>query len=158
MQQLKLRIKDLVDMEEFASALAQHIEEHPSVIFLDGDLGAGKTTFAQYFSKALGVKEVVTSPTFTIFKRYEGTKRIINHFDLYRIQDQVYGQGFEEYWNNEDEVTLIEWATYLPNEFKSLAKIQIEFKVINENRRTLNIVAQNSIISYLKDNCSELIY
>ena len=158
MQQVNLKIKNLIEMEELATTLASYIEEYPVIIFLDGDLGAGKTTFTQFLAKSLGVKDVVTSPTFNIFKRYQGEKRVLNHFDLYRIHDQVYDQGFEEYWNNDNEISVIEWASYLPNEFKSIAKIQMQIKVIDENRREITFLAQNAIISYLKENTDGLIY
>ena len=85
MQQVNLKIKNLIEMEELATTLASYIEEYPVIIFLDGDLGAGKTTFTQFLAKSLGVKDVVTSPTFNIFKRYQGEKRVLNHFDLYQF-------------------------------------------------------------------------
>lgn len=82
------------------------------IICLEGDLGAGKTLFTQSLSKALAVKEPVTSPTFNLMNVYEGKKRIY-HFDLYRLEneDDLYEIGFFEYTNVEDEneVVLIEW-------------------------------------------------
>ena len=158
MQNLKIRVKDLVEMEEFANKLANYFTDHPAVIFLDGDLGAGKTTFTQFFAKELGVHEVVTSPTFNLLKRYQGEKRFLNHFDLYRIKENVYHQGFEDYWNNPDEISIIEWATYLPNEFKSLFSLHLTIKIINENEREITILGRNSIISFIKEECNELIH
>lgn len=158
MQQVNLKIKDLVAMEKLAGCIASYLEEYPVVVFLDGDLGAGKTTFTQFLAKSLGVKDVVTSPTFNIFKRYQGDKRFLNHFDLYRIHDQVYDQGFEEYWHNENEISVIEWASYLPNEFKAIAKIQMQIKVVDENKREIVLLGQNAIILHLKEQCNEFIY
>ena len=53
-------------------------------VLLNGDLGAGKTTFTQFLLKELGVEDVVSSPTFAILKSYKG-KFIFHHFDTYRI-------------------------------------------------------------------------
>ena len=70
-------------------------------ITLEGDLGAGKTTFTQSFAKGLGIKRNVNSPTFTIMKQYEG--RIpLNHLDVYRLEDvsEFYAIGGEEYFSS----------------------------------------------------------
>ncbi|MDL2211494.1 tRNA (adenosine(37)-N6)-threonylcarbamoyltransferase complex ATPase subunit type 1 TsaE [Erysipelotrichaceae bacterium OttesenSCG-928-M19] len=158
MQKLKLKIKNLVEMEELAQSLALYFNEQPGIIFLDGDLGAGKTTFTQFFAKEIGVQEVVTSPTFNIFKRYQGSKRYLNHFDLYRIKDNVYDQGFEEYWDSMEDITIIEWSKYLPNEFKSLANLHLTIKIIDEDKREIAVLAKNSIILFLEENNDEFIY
>jgi tRNA threonylcarbamoyladenosine biosynthesis protein TsaE len=147
-----------MEMEKIARTLADYFNNDPAIIFLDGDLGAGKTTFTQYFADGLGVKEVVTSPTFNIFKRYKGDQHYLNHFDLYRIQDKVFDNGFEEYWYNEDDVSIIEWSTYLPNEFRSMFSLQLTFKSVNEDIREIDVLGKNSIIAYIKEKCNELIY
>lgn len=80
------------------------------VICMYGDLGAGKTLFAQGIAEGLGVSEHVSSPTFTIVNEYEG--RIpFYHFDVYRIADpeEMLEIGFDEYLFGEG-VCLIEWA------------------------------------------------
>ena len=55
------------------------------LILLTGDLGAGKTAFAQGFARGLGVTDQVVSPTFTIARHYEGTALRMNHLDVYRL-------------------------------------------------------------------------
>ena len=57
------------------------------VIVLSGELGAGKTAFTKALAAALGVKETVLSPTFTMVKEYKGENLGLYHFDLYRIED-----------------------------------------------------------------------
>ncbi|MBJ8193242.1 tRNA (adenosine(37)-N6)-threonylcarbamoyltransferase complex ATPase subunit type 1 TsaE, partial [Bacillus cereus] len=74
-----------------------------TVIALDGDLGAGKTRFSQALARAIGVPDVVNSPTFTIIKEYEGTTLPFYHMDVYRLSieeadelgldDYFFGQG-----------------------------------------------------------------
>jgi len=96
-----------------------------TVIALSGDLGAGKTTFAQGFIKALGVKHHITSPTFVIFRKYHlsqkslpgqmkgESQKFLNvfHFDLYRIHDpkEILALGFKKIINNPQNIVLIEW-------------------------------------------------
>ena len=78
---------------------------------LDGDLGAGKTVFAQGFAAGLGIEDHVSSPTFTILQVYDGGRLNLYHFDAYRIADpeEMEEIGFEEYLDG-DGVCLIEWA------------------------------------------------
>ncbi|MFD0960874.1 tRNA (adenosine(37)-N6)-threonylcarbamoyltransferase complex ATPase subunit type 1 TsaE [Paenibacillus chungangensis] len=84
-----------------------------TVIALDGDLGAGKTTWSQAFAAAIGVREVVNSPTFTIIKEYEGEKLPFYHMDVYRLsQEEADELGLDEYFFG-DGVTVVEWASLI---------------------------------------------
>lgn len=81
-----------------------------AVLALDGDLGAGKTAFAQALARALGVQAQVSSPTFTIIKEYEGREFPFYHMDVYRLTEADAGQlGLDDYFYG-DGVTLVEWA------------------------------------------------
>lgn len=82
-----------------------------SVYTLSGDLGTGKTVFTQGFAKGLGVKEPVSSPTFTIIQEYDDGRMPFYHFDVYRIADpeEMEEIGYEDYFYGEG-VCLIEWA------------------------------------------------
>ncbi len=77
---------------------------------LYGELGAGKTVFAQGFASGLNITEPVTSPTFTVLQVYEGGRLTLYHFDLYRVEDESEMDeiGFDEYVYA-DGVALIEW-------------------------------------------------
>lgn len=81
------------------------------VYCLDGDLGVGKTVFAQGFAAGLGVEEPVNSPTFTILQIYEDGRLPLYHFDVYRIGDvgEMDEIGYEDYFYGEG-VCLIEWS------------------------------------------------
>lgn len=81
-----------------------------SIYILEGELGAGKTVFAKGFALGLSVRELITSPTFAILNIYNGSVPFY-HFDLYRLQDQIEDQGFEEYFFG-NGVCLIEWGQY----------------------------------------------
>ena len=78
---------------------------------LTGDLGTGKTVFAQGFAEGLGINDTVNSPTFTILKEYEGGRLPFYHFDVYRIEEpeEMYEVGLSEYLTG-NGVCLIEWA------------------------------------------------
>lgn len=81
------------------------------VIALDGELGAGKTRFSQAFAKHVGVKDVVSSPTFTLIKEYEGEFFPFYHMDVYRLtRDEADELGLDEYYYG-DGVTIVEWAS-----------------------------------------------
>ena len=82
-----------------------------TVFTLTGDLGAGKTVFAQGFAAGLGIGEPVNSPTFTILQIYEGGRLPFYHFDVYRIADveEMDEIGYEDCFYGEG-VCLIEWA------------------------------------------------
>lgn len=120
--------------EEFAKTL-----KPGDVVLLNGDLGAGKTTFTQLVFSNLGVKEVVNSPTFAILKSYEG-KFQLHHFDTYRITtEEAIEAGFDEVLNDRNSVIFIEWSENIKPLLPSKTiKINIEF--INENTRTIEII------------------
>lgn len=78
---------------------------------LDGELGVGKTVFAQGFAAGLGIEEPVSSPTFTILQQYEQGAFPLYHFDVYRIGDaeEMEEIGYEDFFYGEG-VCLIEWS------------------------------------------------
>ena len=123
--------------EQETIELAQNIESEKfpnMVICLDGELGSGKTVFTKGIANALGIKEPITSPTFSIIKEYDGELPLY-HMDVYRLDGNTEGIGIEEYFNK-GGVVVIEWADtikdILPKEY-----LHIKFKVIDENKRML---------------------
>ncbi len=100
-----------MDTYAFAKRVADRLKGG-EVILLSGDLGAGKTTFTKGLALALGVKETVTSPTFTYVKEYEGRLPLF-HFDMYRVADadEVYELGLEEYFYR-GGVVVVEWNKF----------------------------------------------
>lgn len=124
--------------EEETIELAQNIESEKfpnMVICLKGDLGSGKTIFTKGFAQALEVKEEVTSPTFNIIKEYTSGEMPLYHMDVYRLEGKCETVGFNDYFNK-DGVCIIEWSDMicdcLPEE-----RLQIDFKIIDENTRVL---------------------
>src|SRR3989344_1195230 len=95
------------------------------VLALMGDLGSGKTTFAQAFAEGLGVKEKVKSPTFIIFRKsniksQKSKFRYFYHFDVYRInsEKEILKLGWEEIISNPENIVLVEWADKIENIFR----------------------------------------
>ena len=92
-----------------AAALAE-LARPGDLLLLAGDLGAGKTAFTQGFGAALGVEDLITSPTFTLVNTYEGRLEL-NHLDVYRLEalSEVLDLGVPEMLD-EGGVTVIEWG------------------------------------------------
>jgi len=122
--------------------IARNIESEKfsnMVICLDGELGSGKTVFTKGFAQALGITEVITSPTFTIIKEYLYGEIPLYHMDVYRLDGNTDGIGIEEYYSK-GGVVIIEWADtikdILPEE-----RLDIKIKVSedDENKRIIVI-------------------
>lgn len=98
------------ETQEFAATLADGLAAG-DVLALNGDLGAGKTAFAQGLAKGLGVSGHVVSPTFTLLAEYDDGRVPLYHFDAYRLNDvyEWYDSGFDDYLRG-DGIAVIEWA------------------------------------------------
>lgn len=114
------------------------------IIGLIGELGAGKTTFAQGFAQGLGIKEKIISPTFVLIRQHKllKTKKTLYHIDLYRLEDDKEFQrlGLREILNDPENIVLIEWAekakSILPKE-----TIWVLFETIEEQKHKIMIVS-----------------
>ena len=104
------------DTQSFSKRLASFLKPG-DVITLEGDLGAGKTTFTKGLALGLGVNRTVNSPTFTIIKEYQG-KIPLYHMDVYRLEDSDEDLGFDEYFSG-NGVTVIEWAHIIEEQLPS---------------------------------------
>lgn len=104
-------LRNTAETESVAKHFAKNITL-PSIIFLEGELGAGKTTFTKGFLRGLGYTKTVKSPTFTLIETYEIDGKSILHADLYRIKDPLELEeiGFRDYFH-EKNIILIEWAS-----------------------------------------------
>ncbi len=113
------------------------------VVALYGDLGAGKTTFAQGLARGLGIKKRILSPTFIIVRHYDIKDNIakdLYHIDLYRIEKShhISRLGIIDFMNKNSNIVAIEWPERLG---KSLPKdrIDVHFKYMGENEREITI-------------------
>ena len=90
-------VHSVQESDELARSLAKRVHGMTMLILLEGDLGAGKTTFVKALGKALGVTKVINSPTFTILKSYRmDDGRFLNHMDAYRMEGITQDLGFDE--------------------------------------------------------------
>ena len=140
----KLTLSSLEDTRKLGQELAKEIlkrkGEAAFVVFLDGDLGTGKTTLVKEIIFALGVKEKVKSPTFTIIEPYKLNNENIYHVDLYRIIDpsELEIIGLREYLNESNAIIFIEWPEKSYGYLKKF-DLKISLKHLSENERKCKI-------------------
>ena len=109
-----------------------------SVIALSGDLGAGKTTFTQGLAKGLEIQKMVSSPTFTIMKMYNGRLKL-THIDAYRLEGLHQDLGFEELIGTQG-VCVIEWPEYI-KELLPQDYLEITLTRLDEDDRLIELKA-----------------
>ncbi|MCS6821212.1 MAG: tRNA (adenosine(37)-N6)-threonylcarbamoyltransferase complex ATPase subunit type 1 TsaE [Microscillaceae bacterium] len=116
MQLLLEKIYNLVDIPFIAQELITLGEKY-NIWLLEGEIGAGKTTLIKAICKALGVRQAVQSPTFSLVNEYSTNQnQIVYHFDFYRIQheQEALDIGYEEYFFS-SHLCLVEWASKIPS-------------------------------------------
>lgn len=137
---IRARTRSPEDTKHLAASMAEQAQSG-DLLLLVGDLGAGKTTFAQGFAAALGVSEPVTSPTFTLAREYHG-RLLLHHLDVFRLDQisEVLDLGLPELLDS-DGVILIEWGDAirqtLPNDYLEVALTFIEGQPSPPDERTV---------------------
>ncbi|MBD2395489.1 tRNA (adenosine(37)-N6)-threonylcarbamoyltransferase complex ATPase subunit type 1 TsaE [Cyanobacterium aponinum FACHB-4101] len=115
--QKKIFLPDEESTKKLGKEFAQKLTPN-SVLLLQGNLGAGKTTFIQGLGEGLGISEPIVSPTFTLINEYLEGKIPLYHIDLYRLNpEQVKHLHLQNYWEGievEAGITAIEWSDLLP--------------------------------------------
>lgn len=125
---------------EIASNFINNLKDLNVNIFLNGDLGAGKTQFVKGIFSKLGLKKVPTSPTYDLIQTYEYEGLKINHLDLYRIEvldleDEIWINQILE----EDSLNIIEWGNKFDFAKGDKINILINILIIDENDRKIEI-------------------
>lgn len=140
---MKIISNSALDTEKIGKDLAKTLKDN-EIIALYGDLGVGKTAFTRGIADYFGVKDEVSSPTFSIVNEYAADKFNLYHFDMYRIKtvEDLESTGFFEYLGN--NILIIEWSEniedYLPKDI-----IKVTIKKINsesdnnESKRIITI-------------------
>lgn len=133
---------DLVGMKKVASEIATTLKIG-DVVKLNGDLGAGKTTFAGFLINALLEKtEVVTSPTFNLLHEYKAPQGKIYHFDLYRLKSSDELENIGIYDAFQFGISIIEWPDTIKVKYpQKTLKILISTSEISSNLRDLLIIS-----------------
>ncbi len=157
---LVLISNNLADTHAIASIIANLIEAG-TILLLEGNLGSGKTAFVKALAVGLGIKAIVTSPTFTLIDEYDCGRLALYHMDLYRLSDrEVSKLHLEEYWRGVDfplGVVAIEWAerleilpdAYLRFSFSRLTDgDRRELKITAKGDRNIKIVSNPSLLDF----------
>lgn len=135
-------------------AIAKRLSEtliKSDVVTLEGDLGAGKTTFTKGLATGLGIERNVNSPTFTIIKEYKGGRMPLYHMDVYRLEDADEDLGFDEYFHG-DGITVVEWAHLIEEQLPS-HRLDIKIFYVNDSTRKIIMTPYGS---HYVDICKEL--
>jgi tRNA threonylcarbamoyladenosine biosynthesis protein TsaE len=142
----KLTMNSPEETVKFAQDFVENIEINPdgaTVVCLYGDLGSGKTTFVKAAAEALGIKEIVTSPTFVIEKIYKlDTKKLkrLFHIDAYRLEEgtELLALGWNEIIANNENIIFIEWPKYVADVLPT-NRHNLTFTFVDENTRTIQV-------------------
>ena len=131
------------ETEAVGAALARVLQPG-AVIAYRGDLGAGKTAFTRGLAKGLGVKENVTSPTFTIVNEYLSGSMPLFHFDMYRLgsEDELFDIGWEDYLER-GGVCAVEWSENVWGAMEDA--IVITISRLDEDTRKIEIEGGDSL-------------
>ena len=122
----KIQTNSLEETKQLAQAIGSKIQGK-TLILLNGDIGAGKTSFTQGLALGLKITKNVSSPTFTLMKNYQG-RLPLNHIDAYRLEGNPQDLGFSEVYDDET-VTVIEWPLFFVDELpEACLKVNIEIK------------------------------
>jgi len=140
--------KNSKETQKLAGILAKELTSKPRrggalIIGLEGELGAGKTTFTKGFVRALGIKEKILSPTFVLMKIYQlknKNYKLLIHIDAYRLKDHrdLFALGIKEILTDSQNIILIEWSDrvekILPKKY-----IKIHIDHLSEDKRKVTI-------------------
>jgi tRNA threonylcarbamoyladenosine biosynthesis protein TsaE len=146
----ELTTRSAAETQEIGARLAQFLQPG-YIVLLEGNLGAGKTTFTKGLARGLGIDGYVNSPTFTLVNEYAG-RLPLYHMDCYRLENgqEAIAFGIEEYLYG-DGVCVIEWyeriADILPAEW-----LKIRLAHVTEDERQLSFEANGTRFSELLEN------
>lgn len=124
--------------EEETMEIAENLESEKfpgMVICLDGELGSGKTVFVKGFAKALGINDIITSPTFSLVKEYLNGEMPLYHMDVYRLNDSNKDFGFNDYLNM-NGICIIEWPEMIQDMLPE-ERLEVKIRVLDEDTRVL---------------------
>lgn len=149
---LKITVNSEQETQKIASRLAALLQPG-DVLLLDGQLGAGKTTFTKGLAKGLGITRNIKSPTFTLIREYQQGRLPLYHMDVYRLEESGGADlGLDEYLNGQG-VCVIEWSQFIGDELPAqnlvihFQKDEVEF-----DKRTLVFEANGARYEQLLTN------
>lgn len=132
----------LTDTQRLAETIAKHVRPRDMIV-LSGEMGTGKTTFTQYFGRALGVTELITSPTFNLLHNY-GTGRVaLHHADLYRLErtGELADLGLNDLQDS-GGVIAVEWGDIVGDELGEALVLHFRYMQTADGHEESNDVDQ----------------
>ena len=140
----QLTLTNEQDTARLAQALVQSVKA--GLVFLIGDLGAGKTTLTRYWLQTLGHQGAVKSPTYTLVEPYTIQNQAVFHFDLYRLHDpyELELMGIRDYLEQTNSLSLVEW----PSKGEGvLPEADLTIQILAEDeQRQVNLTAHQDLI------------
>ncbi len=143
---MEITVNSIEDLDRVTEILLQYIGEHYNVFLLSGDLGSGKTTLTKVLCDKLEVKELISSPTFSLVNEYQSpVVGTIYHMDLYRLEkpEDLAQIGFEEYLDS-GFLCLIEWPG-IAEAYMFMPHIRVNIEVTTNNNRIFNITTHDAV-------------
>lgn len=139
-----MKVRSLEELEKVAKEFLASLSggDRATVVALEGNLGAGKTTFTQVCAKLLGIQDTVTSPTFVILKRYDISHPLFSnlvHVDAYRLESgkELEDLDFKEVLDDPKNLVFLEWPErvreILPDD---ILRVRLEF--VDEHTRDIS--------------------
>lgn len=128
----------LSEIDEVATEISKRLKH--KIVLLNGQMGAGKTTLVKAIAKALGVREVANSPTFSIVNEYPTIEGgVLYHFDMYRLEseEEAYDFGIEEYLDS-GNFCFIEWSERISNLLPEEVHT-IDIEIVNDTVRQIQL-------------------
>ncbi|EUJ25099.1 tRNA (adenosine(37)-N6)-threonylcarbamoyltransferase complex ATPase subunit type 1 TsaE [Listeria grandensis] len=127
----KIETNNEAKTREIAKQIGERLQAG-DVILLEGDLGAGKTTFTKGLAEGLEIPQMVKSPTFTIVREYTKGRLPLYHMDVYRLEDAQDDLGLDEYFQGSG-VSVVEWAHFITEDLpESFLRITLQHRSEHE--------------------------
>ena len=143
---MKFLLGSLTDTRQFAEIVAAHVRPRDMIV-LAGEMGAGKTTFTQSFGRALGVTDLITSPTFNLLHNYGSGRMSLHHADLYRLErtGELEDLGLDELQDG-GGVIAVEWGDIVGDELGDALVLRFEHAVETSDTevRTVTVGARGA--------------
>lgn len=142
---IQLHLPNAEATRELGKKLGRSLSPN-TVLLLEGNLGAGKTTFVQGLGEGLNIPDSIESPTFTLINEYNTGRISLYHLDLYRLEAaEIEDLNLDQYWEGlevEPGIVAIEWAERLPYQPESYLHIQLTYTEKGDRIATLVKVGQ----------------
>ena len=125
------------DTKKVAELIAPQLKPG-MVIFLKGELGAGKTSLVRYLLKSLGYRDKVKSPTYNLVETHQLKKLTVHQFDLYRFgcPEEWFSGGFDDYLMTDNTISIIEWPEKITNLLPEEVMV-VNLEIISTTERSI---------------------